>query len=345
VSAANQITKHEMKLKETDFANFIKQPFQAVLLYGPDNGKNSDFAKQIVRALEIPPDGKITAAGDEFRDKYDWLYSEACTPSMFGDKKLVVITNPGGRDGDLLCKFCESPLSAPVVVIADDLDSKSGLRKFFEGHKTLAALPLYADDAKNIPAMARQKLGEFGIKEISPDAMRYISLHLGNDRYVAAGLLEKLGLYASGKGRVDLEDAAACLPDSGAANFDEFKFNLTAGNLPETLLALDRIIAEDGKNIAGMLRLLMMYFKDLLACVAGGRMPFIFWKYESLFGAARRIWRPADLELVLTRMNELETEMRGKIKMSSGADAARVLLFRDFATKLALKAQRLAGKK
>ena len=303
------------------------------MISGPDAGKNSEFVDRIIQKLGITPDNIITAGHDDLRDRFDVVYSDACATSMFGGDKLVVITDPDGRDANLIHQLCESPT---LVVVTGDLDYKSSLKKWFEDHETAAALAVYADSEQDLKALIRDELTKYEIRDIEPDAIAYMIQHMGKDRAVARGFLEKISLYVGNGGRVTMEDAANCLPDTGAANMDEFKFNLTAGNVPETLAALDRLMAE---NVgAGQLtRVLGYHFKDLLACVAGGIMPYVFWKYERLFNAARRIWTESDITQVLIRLNKLEADTRGA---SDGG-----LLMRDFSLKLATKAYRTAMRK
>ena len=332
-----------MKLKEQDFNNILKNKLvgiPAMLLYGPDNGKTGEFVDKIIAALDIPADNLVSADGTAFRDKFDAVYADACSASMFGGNKLVLIHNPDGRDLALLKQLCESEgLSAPIIITDDELDSKNSVRAYFEDSEKCAALPLHADDEQSLGVLIKKTFSELGITQIDGDALEYMSRHLGKDRAVAKGFLQKIALYVNDKKSVSLEDASSCLPDTGAASMDEFKYNLTAGNITQTLRALDRLFS-DNANAAQLTRALGGHFKELLNCVAGGQMPRVFWKYTALFDTGRKIWPEKDLADILTKINKLESDTRGNM------DAE--LLFRDFALKLATKSYKLAmtkGKK
>jgi DNA polymerase-3 subunit delta len=329
-----------MKIKETDFAGILKNKLAgvpAMLIYGPDNGKIGDFVDKIIAALGIPADNLISAGGAALREKYDAIYSDACSAAMFGGDKLVVINDLDGRDLALLKNLVESEsLCAPIIVTDGELETKSTLRAYFEDSEKCAALPLYADDEQALGALIRKTLSDCGITKIENDAMSYMYQHLGKDRAVARGFLQKIALYVDDKKIVTLDDAEQCLPDAGAANLDEYKYNLTAGNITQTLRALDRLAAE---NVAAaqMVRILGNHFKDLLNCVAGGQMPRVFWKYSALFNAARKIWPESELSAVLVKINKLESDTRGNMDPE--------LIFRDFSLKLATKAYKLASGK
>jgi DNA polymerase III delta subunit len=329
-----------MKLKETDFSGLLKGGLAnvpAILIYGPDNGKNGEFVDRIIEKLGIPADNVISADGASFRDNFDRIYSDACSASMFGGNKLAIIRDPDGRDMPLIQQLCESPsLCAPVIFTDGELDSRGALRKFFEDHARCAALPLYADDEQSLGALIRGELAKSGITQIDPDAMGYMFQHLGKDRAIARGFLAKIALSVDDKKSVSLEDAQNCLPDAGAADMDEFKFNLTAGNITRTLRAMDRLFSENTAP-AMLVRVLDGHFKDLTNCVSGGIMPRVFWKYQSLFDTARRIWGERALADVLTRLVKLESETRG------GMDAE--LALRDFSLKLATRTYKLASVK
>jgi DNA polymerase-3 subunit delta len=328
-----------MKIKEAEFSNLIKTKLAnvpALLIYGPDDGKNREFAAAIAKALDVPADNIVAADGAAFRDKFDAIYADACSASMFGGNKLVIVDHLDGRDLALLKSLCESAL-APVVVLDDELDAKSTLRSYFEESEKCAALPLYADGDQAIGAIIRKTLADYGITNIEGDALAYMLQHLGKDRAVAKSFLEKIALYVGAAGAtVTLDDVEKCLPDSGAASMDEFKHNLSAGNIMQALRAMDRLFSEN-VNAAQMVRALGNHFKDLLSCVVGGQMPRVFYKYERLFDAARKIWDGAEISSVLIKINRLESDTRGNMDPE--------LAFRDFSLKLATRAYKLASVK
>ena len=254
---------------------------------------------------------------------------------MFGGNKVVLLRDPDGRDAALMQQLCASSI-APVVIVAGELESSSGLRKFFESDDKCASLPLYADKDELVAQLIRKTLADNGISKIDGDAMQYMTGRLGRDRAIARGFLEKLAIYVDDKKSVSLDDAAKCLPDTGSASsMDEFKHNLAAGHLTAALRAMDRMFAENASP-AQLVRALGSQFKDLLNCVVGGIMPRVFWKYEGLFNAARRFWTEPELVRALNGINKLESDLHG------GAAVDAELLFRDFSMKLAARAYKLS---
>ena len=202
----------------------------------------------------------------------------------------------------------------------------------------MAALACYTDDAKTLPTLIRKELSaSAGISQITPDAMDYMIAHLGVDRGITRGFLAKIALYVDDKRIVELADVEKCLPDTGAADMDDFLYSLTAGHIQQTMTALDRLFY-DNKESNMLVRMLDTHFKKLQNAVVNGQLPRLFWKVEDKFKQAMRIWTDSEISGVLMRLNELERQLR-----TTGMPVE--ILMRDFALKLSLRAARLAIKR
>ena len=211
-----------MKWKETDFNGGIEK-IRAVLIYGPDAGQVDELCDRAVQKLEIDRDNLFALDSDELREKQDALFAESCSPSMFGGRKMVIISNAGDSDASLITDLVtHSGLCATVIVAAGDLRVGGGLRSFFESGDDVAALPCYTDDARTLAALIRRDLSaEAGIQQITPDAMAYMTSHLGGDRGITRGFLATIALSVADKKIVELDDVENCLPDTWAATTDD----------------------------------------------------------------------------------------------------------------------------
>ena len=327
-----------MKWKDADFKAGIEK-IRAVLIYGPDAGQVDEYCDLAVKKLGIEKDNLFALDCDELREKQDALFAEACTPSMFGGQKMVIISNAGDSSAKAIGEIVEhSGLCATVVVAAGDLRAGGGLRSMFEGAENLAALACYTDDAKTFANLIRGELSAAaGIQQITPDAMAYMTTHLGGDRGITRGFLAKIALYVADKHIVELSDVEKCLPDTGASDIDDFLYSLTAGHIQQAMMALDRLLYDD-KESNMLVRMLVMHFKKLQNAVVNGQVPKLFWKVEDKFKMAIRIWPESEITAVLVRLNELERQLR-----TTGMPAE--ILLRDFALKLSVRAVKLAIKK
>lgn len=327
-----------MKWKESDFTKGI-QSVRAVLIYGPDAGLVDELCDKSIDILAIEKDNIFALDSGELREKQDSLFAEACTPSMFGGRKMVIISNAGDSDAKVIKDLVEHPgLDAMVIITAGDLRAGGGLRTLFEGGTNIATIACYTDDARTLETLIRNELfTNAGIKQISPDAMAYMLNHLGGDRGITRGFLNKIALYVDDKKTVEFEDAEKCLPDTGAANTDDFLYSLTAGHIQQTMLALDRLLYDNAEPNM-LVRMLDRHFKTLLTAVIDGQLPRLFWKVTDKFNMAMKIWSATDISAVLVRLNELESQIR-----TTGMPAE--ILLRDFALKLVLKTYKMSIKR
>ena len=327
-----------MKWKDADFKAGINT-IRAVLIYGPDAGQVDEYCDLAVKKLEIDRDNLFALDSDDLHDKQDALFAEACSPSMFGGRKMVLISNAGDACAKQIAELvAHSGLCATVVVAGGDLRAGGGLRSMFEEASDMAALPCYTDDARTLATLIRNELSaSAGIQQITPDAMAYMTSHLGGDRGITRGFLTKIALYVDDKRIVELSDVEKCLPDTGAADMDDFLFSLTAGHIQQTMTALDRLMY-DNKDSNMLLRVLDMHFKRLQNAVVNGQLPRLFWKVEDKFKMAMKIWPESEITAVLIRLNELERQLRTKGMPDE-------ILLRDFALKLSMRAAKLAIKR
>ncbi|MBR3782192.1 MAG: DNA polymerase III subunit delta [Alphaproteobacteria bacterium] len=327
-----------MKWKDTDFKTGISN-VRAVLIYGPDIGQVDEYCDSAIEKLGIEKDNLFALDADELNEKSDALFAEACSPSMFGGAKMVLISNAGDSSAKYISELVgHSGLCATVVVAAGDLRAGGGLRTLFEGAPDMAALACYTDDARTLATLIRNELSAAaGIQQITPDAMAYMTAHLGGDRGITRSFLTKIALYVNDKRIVDLSDVEKCLPDTGAADIDDFLYSLTAGNVAQTMMALDRLLY-DNKEPNMLVRMLTGQFKKLQTAVVDGLLPNLFWKVRDKFNMAIKIWPESEIVAVLTRLNELERQLR-----TTGMPAE--VLLRDFALKLSVRAAKFAAKR
>jgi DNA polymerase-3 subunit delta len=326
-----------MKWKESDFNNGIAS-IRAVLIYGPDAGQVDELCERAVTKLGIEKDNMFALDSDELRDKQDALFAEACSPSMFGGQKMVVISNAGDGCAKNIADLVSHPgLCATVIITGGDLRAGGSLRSLFEDAKDMAALGCYTDDARALSTLISNHLAGLGINRINPDAMTYMTTHLGGDRGITRGFLNKIALYVDDKKAVELSDVEKCLPDTAAADMDDFLYSLTAGHVQQTMRALDRLLY-DNSEPNKLIRMLIIHFKKLLTAVVDGQLPRLFWKVSERFNTAIKIWPASEITAVLNRLNELEKQLR-----TTGMPPE--ILLRDFALKLSVRATKLATKR
>lgn len=328
-----------MKLGGRQAERFIQKPdpnVRAVLLYGPDAGlRRERVAALQAHVLADPGDpfAVTELSGSQLAEDPARLADEAAALVFGGGRRFVRVRDVGDKATTVLKDFLAgSPGEAFVVVEGDDLPARSSLRKLFEGDKSAVALACYHDDERSLPEVIRSYFAEVGL-DIGREAVDFLSDQLGGDRGLTRRELEKLALYKAGDDEVSLEDAVACVGDSGLLSLDDVALATGGGDVA----ALERAVArsfDEGKAPVTLLRAVARHFQrlHLVAGAPGGAeaamkrlRPPVFWKSAPAFKAQAAAWRPAQLARTLERLLEAEAACK-----RSGAPAetlaARALL-------------------
>ena len=330
-----------MKITPRDAESFLRSPdpaARAVLVYGPDAGLVCERVEALVKGVAgdlSDPFRVADFSAKELIDDPARLADEAAALSLTGGRRAVRLRQGDDNLAPLFRTFLgapagDAPGDALIVVEAGDLPARSALRKAFESAKTGAALACYRDDQRSLGAVIRATLREFG-HEATPDALAYLSAHLGGDRQLSRRELEKLALYKGAEsGPIELVNAQACIGDSAALSVDDLAYAVGGGAATEADRALARSLQEGVQPVAA-LRAVSRHFQRLHLVVglvesglpledASKRLrPPLFWKVAPAFRAQAAAWSPAGLARALARLLEAEADCK-----SSGAPEATI---------------------
>lgn len=267
-----------MKLSTSEAGRIAKNPPKgmiAALVFGPDAGLVHERAETLLKTVvEDLTDPFRVADLDEAALTADpaRLTDEAAALSMMGGRRVVRVRGSGAGLAKLFADFLADPKGdALVVVEAGDLAKSSPLRKIFEDAKNAAALPCYADTARDLADVVREALRAENLA-IDQDALAEAVTRLGADRGTTRRELEKLILYVQGQKQVTLADIRAAIGDEAEIRIDEAIDAAASGDQPRLDLALERLWSADISPIA-VVRQALGHFQRLLqvkAEVAGG---------------------------------------------------------------------------
>jgi DNA polymerase III subunit delta len=258
-----------MKISAAQADGFIKKPtpgVRCILIYGPDQGlvfeRTKALALTILDDINDPFNSVVLQASDLKSDPAR-LLDEAAALSMMGGQRFIRIQDATDALSAPLKNYFADPMGDALIVLeGSDLGPRSTLRKLFETEKTLAAaLPCYGDEGKNLSDVIRETLQKHGL-QADRDAMGYLLNHLGSDRQVSRGELEKLSIYMGAETNVTLEHAIACIGDSGAFSLDNVTYACANGDHAGLETALLRCFDEGNQPIM-ILRMLARHFHKL----------------------------------------------------------------------------------
>lgn len=297
-----------MKIAPKQIQAFLKNPdpaVQCILLYGPDNGLVKERSEALARS--VVPDLKdpflvADLSSDSLKGDPARLADEAAAMALTGGRRVIRVYDGDENIAGLFKDFLKDPVGdALIVVSAGDLSAKSKLRQAFEAAKTNgAAIPCYADDGMSLDGLIRSVFKERNIR-VDEEAVQFLSSHLGADRGLSRGELEKLALYVGEGGSIALEDAIESVGDSSAYSIDTVVYAAAEGD-SEAVERTLRKLWEDGTNAVALLRSMSNHIlrlqqvmahresgKPLDAAIKSLRPP-VFWKLENRFKSQLNAW-------------------------------------------------------
>ncbi len=319
---------------------FLRKPdphCRVVLVYGPDAGLVSERMETLAKLFVDDPNDPfqlVRLDGDDIAGDALRLADEAHTVPLFGGRRAIrVRTGSKNLAPSLAPLLATPPQDAVVLVEAGDLPPKNPVRSAVEASPHAAALPCYADEARDLPRIVEAGLAEHGLR-IEEEARGFFISLLGADRLSTRSEIEKLGLYARGRGVVKLADVEAVMADTGAVNLDAVIDSVFTGDAA-TLDAMLRRCLDEGSDpgmlVGAVLRHAYVLQKARIAIESGtdfttaegaARMHF---KRKDAFRKQLRNWTAAALDDATARLAETQAIVRRHPRIAAAA-LSRALL-------------------
>lgn len=297
----------------------------AFLVYGPDAGLVSERSARLLRALggsDDPLSVMKLDAGAVASDP-NRLAEEVYALSLFGGRRIIVVRDGGSRPSlvDALRPILtDMPPETALVVDAGDLGKSHPLRSLFERDRSALSIPCYADDTASLLRLVDDELKSAGLS-IVPDARHLLADLLGGDRLISRSELEKLCLYAAGRGKVTVEDVEDVVGDASSIGVIEVADAVASGDLAGLGSRLARAYAEGltPDAIAGAALRHFQMLDRARAAVDGGETaaavvdairPPVFYKRRDKVLGALQLWSAPRLARALRRLAETAREVR-----------------------------------
>lgn len=311
-----------------------------VLVYGPDRGLVAERARAFAVRTGLPLDDPFSVvkldAADIEKDE-GRLLDEARTVPMFCDRRLLWLRNAGAQKSladDVKALLAAPPRDAVVLIEAGDLKKGTGLRALVEAAPAAMALPCYADEARDLDGIIDDELGKAGMT-MTLDARQALRRNLGGDRLASRGEMQKLVLYAQGKGEIVLDDVRASSGDVSGQSFDDAVDAMLDGRVDDFDAAFTRQCQAGGQPflaLAAAMRQLQALQAMRGAMEQGGRnaaavvaahRPPVFFARRRLVEKALERWNGEAIGRALARLQAavLHTRRRPELAVALARQA------------------------
>lgn len=238
---------------------------RAILLYGPDSGLARERSKRLSSAFlsgSQDPFAMVEMKESQLAGDPTLLAGELSAISMMAPKRVILIRDAGDKMTriieDAASCFNDSVL---LIVIGEELSTRSSLRAWFEKEPSVAAIACYHDEVRDVHDVIRKAFDKAGVVA-NRDVTDYLASQLGNDRYVTYQELEKLVTYAGDSKVIELKDAQALVDYNREASFDDMVNAVADRNLAALEKNLTLLLREGTQPVA-YLRVLQRYFNRL----------------------------------------------------------------------------------
>lgn len=304
-------------------ANIAADSTIAVLIYGPDQGLVHERGQTILKFLQDKLDDQMATSSfsaDELQSEPDRIFTELDTQSLFGGQRIVYVKGDYTQLGTALKGAFYTPCANHLIIEAGNLTPRSPLRKLFDAGQHTVSLPCYADSDADIAQLIQSEIAARGLT-ISPDAARLLKENIGSDRSVSRSEIEKLCLYATGKGEIGPQDVLAVIGDSAMLAIDDLIDATAGGNFAQMDISLQRL-KRAGNTTSTLAIMVQNHFARLeimRAAIDSGQSgqqvirsarPPIFFKRVSIVERQLRLWSATALRRANARIGAAILEGR-----------------------------------
>jgi len=317
-----------VQIKPAEADRFLSRPDPAiriVLIYGADEGlvaeRSATFVKAVTGASD-DPFSHIRLEPSALSEDPGRLADEAHAIPMFGGRRAISIRLSGNWQimPALEAIIAAPPADAWVVIAAGDLRKTSPIRRLAETSKAAAAVPCYADSARDLDRIIDEEARSAGLT-IDLEARTALRDLIGGDRMQSRSEIAKLCLYAANDGRITLDAVRAVIGDASAFASDEAIDAVGLGSAADFARIYRRLVASGtpGFVVAGAAIRHFDFLHRARAAHDGGASsgeivaraaPPIFFKRREIVERQIALWPLARIERVLALLERTMIDSR-----------------------------------
>ncbi len=311
------------KTFQLDKLDFNK--FEIYLLYGKNEGLQNDVIKKYFTLKFLGEVNKYEES--EIINNSETIIGEMLNKSLFSSEKILIIN----RASDKIIKFINELLDKnikeiKVIIKSGVLEKKSKLRNLFEKDKSLACIPFYEDDARDLLQIVNKFTNENNIK-LSRESINLIIDRANGSRENLNKELEKIFNYSFSNKNIEHEAIKKLTNLAENYGVNELVDHYLTKNTKNVAKILNENNYSDEDCIL-ILRTLLIKSKRLLSILKANRniqdiekvilstKPPIFWKEKESVKKQANTWKFEDLKDKIYQINEVENLVKSNSKNS-----------------------------
>lgn len=300
-----------------NIANFSKNNFY--LLYGENFGLKKDIKEIIKSSIKKDKNNVeiIQIYENEITENEENFYNLAYSGSLFGDKKIIIISEASDKIIEKIINVHEKNIKDIFFILfAENLDKKSKLRKHFENDNNSICIPCYPDNERDLINVATIELKKNNIS-LSREALNILVEKSNSDRNNLRNEIEKIISFASNKKKIELDELSSLINFSGDYRSETLVNECLCGNTQQYKKIVSELYTNTISQIL-LLRILANKVQRLLKIkgqetnsnniesIINNLRPLIFWKEKPLIKKQLSIWSLKDLKKIIIKINSIE---------------------------------------
>ena len=304
-----------MIIKNFEIDKFNNSNSNLHLIYGVNEGIKQDLINNIY--LKNYEGDILKYDEHEVLNNIDEFVSNLLTKSLFGNKKIIIISRATDKLYTLINDLLDREITGTKIIIeCSSLEKKSKLRNLFEKEHQLVCTPVYEDDVRALNLVIQNFL-KVNKLSLSQEIKNILIERSKGDRINLKNELSKLKNLSLSKSKLSIDDVNKL--SNLAENYSVFE--LSDNYLAKNSKKVSNILNENNyssEDCILIIRTILNKCKRLLKIrneidnninidqVISSFKPPIFWKEKDIVKKQVQSWSTNEVKEIIFKINDLE---------------------------------------
>lgn len=312
-----------LKYNELRKINLKKQ--KIILLYGNNQGHKKQVLDEQLKP--ILPKNIFNYDEIEILKNLDKFKETIYNKSFFENEKLIIINRTSEKILNIIEEIIKQNLEEIfIILLTENLDKKSKIRKLFEKEIKTVCVPFYEDTNQTLNSYAQKFINENKIN-ISQQLLNIIIERARGDRINLKNELEKIQSLSISKKKLDINDILKLSNLSENYEIDNLVDNCLLKNKKkiiqilnennfsnEDCIVINRIFLNKAKKL---LNLSQKYeLNNNIDLTISSAKPPIFWKERETVKQQIREWPTQKIKNIIFKLSDIELLIKKNINNS-----------------------------